>query len=55
MIEKIKEVAAIVWNAIAFIWSWVAWLWDKYEGLVHDYPRGAAISFILYVIATVLV
>ena len=40
-----------IWEAIKYGWSWVAWGWNGYEGLVHDYPRGAAIAFAALVAA----
>jgi hypothetical protein len=47
--EKVKTALAAAWSAVQFLWAWVVWLWGKYEGLIHDYPRGAAIAFAAYI------
>jgi hypothetical protein len=43
-----------VWEAIKYGWSWVAWVWGGYEGLVHDYPRAAAIVLAIYLTLTLV-
>lgn len=52
--EKIKTALAAIWSAAQFLWAWAVWLWAKYEGLIHDYPRGVAIAFASYVAYRVL-